>query len=214
MNLGYNFTDLHSLLEERAFQKGLSVNEMDQRLVELQRQLSAKRIIRDGSMLSGLLGLLIVVAMRYNAEIFHDDYPPDIQAKAGPMGQRAKRQRRVVALALLLLLLGVPAYSNVQLKRENQGKLTFLAAWLNAYAILVMFNLFDLLVIDYLFVIRLRPDFIVLPGTEGMESYHDFFFHFVGFLKGLGGGLVPSLLIAFFTSASTQKGWARSKVSH
>jgi hypothetical protein len=63
---------------------------MNQRLVELQRQLSAKRIIRDGSMLSGLLGLLIVVAMRYNAEIFHDDYPPDIQAKAGPMGQVRK----------------------------------------------------------------------------------------------------------------------------
>lgn len=183
---------------------------MDRRLVELQRQLSAKRIIRDGSILSGLLGVLTIAAMRYNAEIFHDDYPPDIQERAGPMSQRAKRQRRIVALALLLLLFGVPTYSNVQLKRENQGRLTFLAAWLNAYAILVMFNLFDLLVIDFLFVIRLPPDFIVLPGTEGMESYHDFFFHFVGFLKGLGFGLVPSLLIAFFTSASTQKGLIRS----
>lgn len=179
---------------------------MDQKLVELQRQLSAKRIIIDGSMLSGLIGVLIVASMYYNAEIFHDDYPPDIQEKAGPMSRRAKRQRRIVGLALFLLLFGVPTYSNLQLKRQNQGTLTFLAAWLNAYTIFVMFNLFDLLVIDYLFVIQLQPDFIVLPGTEGMESYHDFFFHFVGFLKGLGFALVPSLLIAFFTTSSATSG--------
>lgn len=138
---------------------------MNQRLVELQRQVSAKRIIVDGSILSGLMGTVVIASMFYHAEIFHDDYPPDIQEKAGPMSQRAKRQRRIVALTLFLLLFGVPSYSNLKLKRRHQGKLTFLAAWLNAYAVSAVFKLFDLLVIDYLIVIGLQPEFVVLPGT-------------------------------------------------
>jgi hypothetical protein len=186
---------------------------MNQRLVELQRQVSAKRIIVDGSILSGLMGTVVIASMFYHAEIFHDDYPPDIQEKAGPMSQRAKRQRRIVALTLFLLLFGVPSYSNLKLKRRNQGKLTFLAAWLNAYAVSAVFNLFDLLVIDYLIVIGLQPESVVLPGTEGMASYHDFFFPFVGFLKGLGFGLVPSLLIAFFTSHQWTKGLDHAQVT-
>ncbi len=87
-----------------------------------------------------------------------------------------------------------------QIEKQHQGNLSFLAAFLNAYAIFTFFNLFDLLVLDYLVMIGLQPDFVVLPGTEGMASYHDYFFPFIGFLKGLGIGLIPSLLIAFFTS--------------
>jgi len=186
---------------------------MNQRPVELHHQVSAKRIIVDGSILSGLIGTLVIAAMVYNAEIFHDDYPPDIQEKAGPMSQRAKRQRRIVALLLFLLLFDVPIYSNLKLKRRNHGTLPFLVAWLNAYAVSAIFNLFDLLVIDYLVVIGLHPEFVVLPGTEGMASYHDCFFPFVGFLKGLGFGLVPSLLIAFFTSRQWTKGLDHDQVT-
>ncbi len=178
---------------------------MNQRCIDIQRQLSIKRIIVDGSILSLLIGLLVVGSMYYNAEIFHDDYPPDIQERAGPMSQRAKRQRRFVAFPLLLLVFGMPIYSNLKLKRQNRGNLSFFPAFLNAYAVSAFFNLFDLLVLDYLVVIGLQPEFVVLPGTEGMVSYHDYYFHFVGFLKGLGIGLVPSLLIAFFTSRQWTK---------
>ena len=32
------------------------------------------------------------------------------------------------------------------------------------------YRLVDLVVLDELLLIRLRPDFVVLPGTEGMEA--------------------------------------------
>lgn len=180
-------------------------NIMLDKFTELKSQLSVKRILVDGGILSGLIGTLIVTTMYYNAEIWYDDYPTDIKAKAGPMSQSAKRQRPFVAVPLVLLVLGMPIYSNLKLKRQNKGRLSFLPAFFNAYAVSAFFNLFDLLVLDYLFVIALQPDFVVLPGTEGMASYHDYFFPFVGFLKGLGYGLVPSLLIAFLTSRSWRK---------
>ena len=47
-------------------------------------QLSAKRIVTDGSIMSGLLGSILMAIVYYNAEIMHDDYPPHIQEKALP----------------------------------------------------------------------------------------------------------------------------------
>jgi hypothetical protein len=37
---------------------------------------------------------------------------------------------------------------------------------------------------------------MVFPGTEGMAGYHNYRFHFIRFLKGLGFSTVGGLLIA------------------
>ncbi len=162
--------------------------------------LSVKRIARDGSLVSTALGAIILVSLSYNAEIWLDDFPPAIQAQAGPMSPRAKRQRLLVALPFLAILVGGPVDSNLALMREHGGHLPFLAAFLNAYAIATVFNVFDLLVLDYLILQGVQPAWAILPGTEGMAEYHDVRFHFRGFVKGLGYGLIPSLLIAWGTS--------------
>ena len=136
----------------------------------------------------------------YNEEIWHDDYPPDIRERAGPMSERAKRERIVVAVPFLAILLGGPLVSTLRLKRRSGGTLSFATAATNVYALWAFFNLFDLLILDYLFLLILKPRFAVLPGTEGMNSYQDYRFPFVGFLKGLAYGLVPSLLIALIAT--------------
>jgi hypothetical protein len=169
--------------------------------------LSAKHIARDGALLSAALGTIILVSLSYNAEIWHDDYPRAIQAQAGPMSARAKRQRQVVAVPFLTTLLGGLVASNLALKRQHGGQLPFLSAFLNAYAnayaVATVFNVVDLLVLDYLILVGIHPAFAVLPGTNGMPEYRDVRFHFLGFLKGLGFGIVPSLIIAWMTSRHT-----------
>jgi hypothetical protein len=61
-----------------------------------------------------------------------------------------------------------------------------------------VFNIFDLLVLDWFFFCTVQPRLMVLPGTEGMPGYRDYRFHFIGFLKGLVfcavGGLIIALL--------------------
>jgi hypothetical protein len=59
-----------------------------------------------------------------------------------------------------------------------------------------VFNLFDLLVLDWLFFCTIQPRAMLLPGTEGMAGYRDYRFHFIGFLRGLGFCLVGGLVIA------------------
>ena len=168
-------------------------------------QLSAKRIVTDGSIMSVLLGSIIMAIVYYNAEIMHDDYPPHIQEKALPMSDTAKKQRVVVTIPFITLLLGFPTYSNLKLKRQNDGHLSLKNAFINAYAVFAFSNLFDLLILDYLVMLRMRPRFAMLPGTEESDYTNDYFFHFVGFLKGMGYGMIPSLIIAFLTS----RNWKR-----
>ena len=44
-----------------------------------------------GLVMSILLGVVITLSQVLNAEIWLDDYPPDIKEKFGPLSQRAKR---------------------------------------------------------------------------------------------------------------------------
>ena len=155
--------------------------------------------------MSALLGSIVMAIVYYNADIMHDDYPPHIKEKALPMSDAAKRQRAVVTVPFIALLLGFPAYSNLKLKRQNHGQLSFRNALINAYAVFAFSNLFDLLVLDYLVMLRMRPRFAMLPGTQASDYTDDYFFHFVGYLKGMGYGIIPSLIIAFLTS----RNWKR-----
>ena len=172
---------------------------MSRSFADIGKELSAKRVLVDGGVMSALLGAIVMASLAYDAEMWHQDYPPDIQERAGPMSERAKRERLVVAAPLFAILFGAPVLSNLKLKRERGGELSFAAAAANAYAVWLVFNLFDLLVLDYLILIGLNPRFAVLAGTEGMPSYRDLRFPFLGFLKGLVVGLIPSLLIARLT---------------
>jgi hypothetical protein len=168
-------------------------------------QLSVKRIVTDGSIMSALLGSIIMAIVYYNAEIMHDDYPAHIREKALPMSDAAKKQRAVVTIPFITLLLGFPAYSNLKMRRQNHGQLSLKNAFINAYAVFAFSNLFDLLVLDYLIMLRMRPRFAMLPGTEESDYSNDYFFHFIGFLKGMGYGMIPCLIIAYLTS----RNWKR-----
>ncbi|GAG17037.1 unnamed protein product, partial [marine sediment metagenome] len=93
--------------------------------------------------------------------------------------------------------IGVVLYSNARLRQRSGGQLSFLAAFANSALILFFFAVWDLLILDWLIFVTIRPDFIVIPGTEGLAGYKHYFFHFkVGFLSltqwvsVIGGGLV------------------------
>jgi hypothetical protein len=50
-------------------------------------------------------------------------------------------------------------------------------AFVNAHAVFAFSNLFDLLVLDYLVMLRMRPRLAMLPGTQASDYTNDYFFH-------------------------------------
>ena len=148
-----------------------------------------------GSVLSGISCLLLLGILWINPEILLKDYPPDIQAKYGPMSDRSKRQRLPVAVILGAVVLGVVAASFVEVRANSGGHIPFLTAFVHLFVMSSLFNLVDLLILDWPLV-AMRPSFIVLPGTEGLAGYRDYGFHFRGFLIGTVLVLVTTVLIA------------------
>ncbi len=154
-------------------------------------------MLTDGTVLSVLLSVVIYGSLRVNPLMWIGDYPPDIQAAVGDIADVPLVQTIVVGLLFFGVIVGVTLYSNVRLRQQNRGKLSFLAAFANSALILFFFAVWDLLILDWLIFVTIQPAFIVIPGTEGLAGYKDYWFHFqVSFLgltqwvSVIGGGLI------------------------
>lgn len=165
------------------------------------QELSLKQTAADAVIFNTLLGSLIVGTVKIDPAIWVNDYPPDIKEKFGKVDPKTKRLSMIVAVPFFLLMGGGLIWSNIKLKRRNQGRLSFKAAFLNAYTLILSGWLFDLTILDWLIFVRHTPDFMVLPGTEGMAGYDDYGFHLREHLLALPmlGGF--ALIIAMLTAS-------------
>jgi hypothetical protein len=141
------------------------------------------------------LTALMVISGAVAADMWVGDYPPDIRKKYGPMSPRAARLRPLVAAAFFLAILVILGAGLAAL-HTKLGSVPFVAAFAFAALALLVFNVFDLLVLDFLFFCTIQPRMMVLPGTEGMAGYRDYRFHAVGFLKGLAFTVAGGLVVA------------------
>ncbi len=147
--------------------------------------------------LSLALTTIMAVSGMIAPDMWVSKYPPDIQQRYGPMSVRAARLRPYVAVLVFAAALLVPLLGLFALRLEA-GEVTFKLAFAYSSVTLLVFNTFDLVILDWLLFCTVQPRLMVLPGTQGMAGYRDYRFHFIGFLKGLifcaAGGLVIALL--------------------
>lgn len=149
-----------------------------------------------GLLLSVLFTLVFISAMLVNPEIMLNDYPPDVKKFYGAeRNPKTRGQKRIFSLLFLTVLFGVLCYSMVDLADSTSDKLTFLPLFVLVFIEVFTFNLWDLLIIDWL-IVAIQPKFVFLPGTEGMAGYKDYYFHFKGFLIGIVFSLVSALVLA------------------
>jgi len=162
----------------------------------VKQQLSIKRVLTDGTIMNVLLTIIVYGSIYINPLMWIGDYPPDVQAMVGtvdvPIGQKI-----VAGTLFLCVVAGVTLCSNARLRRQSGGELSFWTAFVNSALILFSFAVWDLLILDWLIFVTIQPGFIVIPGTEGLAGYEDYWFHFeVSFLGWtqwisiLVGGLV------------------------
>ena len=148
-----------------------------------------------GVILSVVMAVLIIGSLRINNEMWLGDYPPDIQAKWGPMSAKAKKLRLWTALPMFALIIGVVALQIAQLVQRSGG-FNYGEAALSLWVSMILFNVVDLLLIDWFFMLMLKPRFAILPGTEGLKGYSDYAFHFHAFLKGTVGITIAAPVLA------------------
>lgn len=172
--------------------------------INLKNELSLKQFTREAVTYNAAFTALILGTMRLNPEIWVHDYPPDIKEKYGPVSERTKRQAKIVAIPFFAVMLGGLIWSNLKLRRQNGGKLSLKGAFANAFGLIFSSWFFDLTLLDWLMFVRITPDFVVLPGTEGMAGYDDYIFHLREHTRALP---MLALLAGFIALLTASRPW-------
>lgn len=147
-----------------------------------------------GTISGFVFGVVMLLIGRVNPEIMLKNYPPDVRAKYGPMSERTRKQANVVSL-LQLGALGVIVILGLAELRSFSGRLTMRDTWIMLIVIFQLWNLIDLVLLDWLLFVTFTPRFMILPGTEGMAGYNDYGFHFQKFLNGIVLTLILSVVV-------------------
>ncbi|MFN8379569.1 MAG: nitroreductase [Anaerolineae bacterium] len=160
------------------------------------------KMLFDG-MVFALIGSVIVLsAMAYNPRLFLNkgDFPPDILAAVPPKTREEQRLAIVAGIPFLLAIIVAPLFSTWQFRHLAAGDVSLLVLALHAFGVIMVFNLFDLLVLDLLLFCTITPRFMVVPGTEGLAGYKDKRFHLRAHLRSIPAMAAAALAVALIAS--------------
>lgn len=136
-----------------------------------------------------------LLVVRYPWEMLHD-YPEDIQ-KASTLPKQTSAQKRnakTFNIFASLIIFGVLIAFGLHWFSAKPA--SFLNVFCYIFIIAMSWNVIDLLVMDWLIICQITPKWVVIPGTEGCRGYHDYGYHFKGFLIGCVYTTILSLIIA------------------
>jgi len=153
------------------------------------------RILRDGALLSVVASTYLLVLLRLNPRIFLRHYPKKIQEIVPPKSEKERRMS-----ILLGLLIGVPFALALLWRTATPENRFFWDLFAYAFGVLFIFNLVDLIILDWLIVCWFEPRWVILPGTEHIVIPKQYLHHFEGFLVGTVGLVIVGLAIAALLS--------------
>ena len=160
----------------------------------------------DGAVVCAALGAVILGSLAYNPRLWLNDAPPRVRMLAPPLTDAERRDRLIVGILFFLTLIAAITWSARRLLHEHGAMLSFGVAFAHFFGVFLLFNLFDLVIIDWVVLLMIRPSFLKrlsVPGLSYEETVGDYRYHCTAFLKGLGVITVIGLIAAGLTIAVT-----------
>src|SRR3990172_8896127 len=149
-----------------------------------------------GLTLSLIPALIMGVSLALAPDMWVGDYPLDIREKYGAMSDRGRRYRPFMGVLFFGAVLLIVGLSSLRLHDVMPTAPRFTDYLSSNFIVLMVFNLFDLLIADWLVFVTIQPKAVILPGTVGMAGYKNYRFHFRGFLIGILSSAVAAALLA------------------
>jgi hypothetical protein len=157
------------------------------------------RILRDGAVFSVVASIYLLLLLRFNPRIFLRHFPKEIREIVPP---KSAKERRLSAL--LGVLIGGPLFAALVWRTATLGSPSFRERFAYAFGVLFVFNVVDLLILDWLIVCWINPRWVTHPGTEHVVITKQYLHHFKGFLIGTAGIAVVGLGLAALMSIRFQ----------
>ncbi|PDZ69346.1 nitroreductase [Bacillus cereus] len=155
---------------------------------------SFEQMMYVGVIMSIVLSVMILGSLYYNPRLSLTEYPKDIQKVVFPKSIHEKKQTIYFNIAYNAILFGTPFVSTYILHKHE--KLLYIDAYFHNFGILMIFNVVDLFILDWLIFCWITPRFVVIPSTEGMKGYKDYKFHLRGAIVGTKFLAIVSLFLA------------------
>jgi hypothetical protein len=139
-------------------------------------------------------GYILLIMVSLSPRIWgYTDYSIEIKKKVPPQTTKEKIIAAIVGIPWFVFTLGFPVFSSLQLKGLIGAEFNFGIALFNILVMVILVNIGDVLILDWLIVNKLTPKFVIIPGTE-KEDYKDFSHHYKGHIKGS----IIQLVLCFF----------------
>ncbi len=127
-----------------------------------------------------------ILLFKYPKAMEHD-FPEDIKEKAKlpDMDRKTSRQAMLVTVISYVILSAFAIWSGVS--TFSSAPISFFSLLGHEWILCQMWNVIDLLLVDWLVVCFFTPKWILFhfPGTEDCKGWKDYGFHLKGFLHGL-----------------------------
>jgi len=139
-------------------------------------------VARDGGILALGACALIAGLLRFNPRLFLRHYPEELQRALPPKTPTEKRHSIIGGIALLVWTLGILIVSAAT--AEARGTTNFRDLALHTFAVGMVFNLADWLILDELWIGVMRPRWLAPPGIDPATLPFEHARHFRAFLRG------------------------------
>ena len=137
-------------------------------------------------------GYILLVMVTTSPRVWgYADYAEQIKAKVPAQSKQERRLAMLIAVPWMLFAVGFPIYSTFVLKARLGGEISFWLAFLNVFVLVLLAVLGDLVVLDWLIVSKITPQFVIIPGTEAAD-YKDFSHHY----RAHARAAVPLILVS------------------
>jgi hypothetical protein len=123
-------------------------------------------------------GYLFLLMITLSPRVWgYQDYPEIVKNKVPPQTRKEKTVAAIVGVPWFLFVLGFPVYSTYMLKSNLGGEIPFAIAFLNVFVMFLFFTFGDLVLLDWLVIARITPEFVIIPGSVKAD-YKDFTHHY------------------------------------
>lgn len=157
------------------------------------------RMLLEGLIYALVLAVIVTGSQLVNPRLWLNCYPKAIQAVVPERTKGEMRAKLLVGIPFMLIMFGYPVYSTFMLKANLGSQYTYWIGLINMIVIQNAFNIFDLLILDWLIFVAIKPKYLELEGTGGMKEYGDYMFHLKGARKGFILSVAYGALAAVFT---------------
>jgi hypothetical protein len=139
-------------------------------------------VARDGGILALGACALIAGLLRLNPRLFLRHFPEELQRAVPPKTAAEQRHSIIGGIALLVWTLGILIASAAA--AEAHGTTGFLDLALHTFAVGMVFNLADWLILDELWIGMMQPRWLAPPGIDPATIPFEHARHFRAFLRG------------------------------